>query len=90
MIDASAGEVRPHPEKSIEDRLRDLELAVFGDVRQRIPGLINLMPELADLVKGLRADVGDLKNNRQFILQMLAQGATFIAAAAALIVALNK
>lgn len=89
VITGGTAEIEPHPERSIEERLRELELAVFGNSRQRVPGLINLMPELAEQVKAIRADVGLLKDNKQFIISLVAQLATFLAAIAALIVALR-
>jgi hypothetical protein len=87
--DIDPGAVTAHPERSIERRLQQLELAVFGDVRQRIPGLINLMPELADRLKTVADDVRELKDKRQFWVQLAVQGATLLTAIAALIAALK-
>lgn len=93
MQDATAAggssDAQAHPERTIEQRLADLELAVFGNPRQRIVGLINLMPELAEQVRAMRDDVAKLKDNKQFVISLVVQGATLLSAVAALIVALR-
>ena len=93
MPDATAAgggsDAQAHPERTIEQRLADLELAVFGNPRQRIVGLINLMPELAEQVRAMRDDVAKLKDNKQFVISLVVQGATLLSAVAALIVALR-
>lgn len=78
---SSTTATHPGP-RTPEDRLSDLELAVFGNPRQRIPGLVANVDEIKTIVK-------ELRDNRMVWVQLIAQAATFVAALAALIVALR-
>ena len=76
-------------ERPLIDRVADLETAVFGNPRQRVPGLIDSLKLVSHEVTEIKDMVVKLRDNRLAWAGLLAQAATFIAAVAALAVALN-
>jgi hypothetical protein len=76
-------------ERPLMDRVADLETAVFGNPRQRVPGLIDSLRAVSHEVTEIKDMVAKLRDNRLAWAQLIGQVATFAAAVAALYTALN-
>jgi hypothetical protein len=76
-------------ERPLMDRVADLETAVFGNPRQRVPGLIDSLRAVSHEVTEIKDMVVKLRDNKLAWAQLIMQVATLVGAAAALLVALR-
>lgn len=96
MSEASSGDTPSHllrVDKSLDERVRQLELAVYGSPDLRMMGLIDLLPKLRVEVEALRGQLENvldvLKTLKDTRLVWLQFAATLGATAAAIIAALK-
>lgn len=89
-----------HAKRSVDERLEDLELVVYGNERQRIKGLIDSLSDMRSTVDVKLAtmqvavdtigdDLRGLKDNRGLMIQIAVSVATFATSAFALYWALR-